>query len=175
MLRFNTSKLGDEQNSFEEYVDRVKQGQNDIAMVSSSSFLENLRKQGYEVPYMADPVDEYAVHQFKESDGTKLNPITKEGLDPGGQDEKKAFEELVKETPGDKVEEVIVNDRWVDFLRAHTMSEHGLPVDMERIMNAQVSLDSGSQQQLQATQQKERKEGRKRVRRLREKSGRQLL
>ena len=55
MLRFNTSKPGDEQISFEEYVDRMKEGQNDIycitgesiAMVSSSSFLENLRKKGY--------------------------------------------------------------------------------------------------------------------------------
>ena len=47
-------------------------------MVSSSSFLGNLRKNGYEVLYMADPVDEYAVRQFKEIDGTKLKPTMKE-------------------------------------------------------------------------------------------------
>ena len=81
------------------------------------------------------------MHQFKESDGTKLNP-TKEGLDPGGQDEKMAFEELVKETLGDKVEEVLVNDRWVDSVRAHTTSEHGLPVDTERIMRVQAPRHS---------------------------------
>merc|ERR1712136_123136 len=28
---------------------------------------------GHEVPYVAEPVDEYCVYQFKESDGTKLN------------------------------------------------------------------------------------------------------
>ena len=124
---------GDEQINLKEYVDRMKEGQNDIycitgesiAMVSSSSFLENL-------------------HQFKESDGTKLNPTTKERLDPGGQDEKKVFEELVKETLGDKVDEVIVSNRMIDSLRVLTMSEQGLSVNMKRIMKAQVSLDSST-------------------------------
>ena len=57
LLKFNTSKLGDEQISFKEYVNRMKEGQNDtshitdesIAAVSSSSFRENLRRKGYEV------------------------------------------------------------------------------------------------------------------------------
>ena len=43
---------------------------------------------------MADPVDEYAVHPLKESDGTKPKPTTKEGLDLGDQDEKKTLEDL---------------------------------------------------------------------------------
>ena len=80
LLRFNTFKPGDEHFSFEECV-RMTEEQNDIyyitdesiAVVSSSSFFENLRKKDHEVPYMADPVDEYAVHQPKDFDGTKLN------------------------------------------------------------------------------------------------------
>ena len=55
-----------------------------IAVVSSSPFLENLRKKGLEVLYMVDPVDEYAVQQLKE-----LKSTTKEGLDIGDEDEKK--------------------------------------------------------------------------------------
>jgi molecular chaperone HtpG len=59
-LRFHTSKSGDEQISLKEYVDRMKEGQNDIfyitgesvAAVSSSPFLETLRKKGIEVLYM---------------------------------------------------------------------------------------------------------------------------
>jgi len=60
LLRYQTSKSGDESISLKEYVDRMKEGQNDIyyitgesvAQVSSSPFLENLRKKGLEVLYM---------------------------------------------------------------------------------------------------------------------------
>merc|ERR1711935_439769 len=89
LLRYQTSKSGDESISLKEYVDRMKEGQNDIyyitgesiAQVSSSPFLETLRKKGYEVFYMVDPIDEYGVQQLKEFDGKKLKSTTKEGLD----------------------------------------------------------------------------------------------
>merc|ERR1712088_1050452 len=102
LMRYQTSKSGDEQISFKEYVDRMKEGQNDIyyitgesiAAVSSSPFLETLRKKGLEVLYMVDPIDEYAVQQLKEFDGKKLKSTTKEGLDIEEEDEKKKLEEL---------------------------------------------------------------------------------
>ena len=73
LLRYQTSKSGDELISFKEYVDRMKEGQNDIyyitgesiVAVSSSPFLENVRKKGLEVLYMVDPIDEYGVQQLK--------------------------------------------------------------------------------------------------------------
>ena len=105
LLRFHTSKSGDEQISLKEYVDRMKEGQNDIyyitgesiAAVSSSPFLETLRKKGIEVLYMIDPIDEYATQQLKEFDGKKLKSTTKEGLDIDDEDEKKKIEELKAE------------------------------------------------------------------------------
>ena len=89
LLRFNTSKSGEEQISFEEYVDRMREGQNDmycitgesIAVVSSRSFRELSHEKGYEVLFMADPVDEFAVQQPKESDRTKPKSTTKEDLE----------------------------------------------------------------------------------------------
>ena len=63
-LKFNTSKPGDEQDNSKEYVDHMKEGQNDMWYITdesiavvSSLFEENLRKKGHEVLYMADPVD----------------------------------------------------------------------------------------------------------------------
>merc|ERR1711945_44690 len=133
LLRYQTSKSGDEMISFKEYVDRMKEGQNDIyyitgesiAAVSSSPFLETLRKKGLEVLYMVDPVDEYAVQQLKEFDGKKLKSTTKEGLDIG-----------------DEVEKVMVSDRIVDSPCVLTTSEYGWSANMERIMKAQALRDN---------------------------------
>ena len=150
LLRFNTSKSGEEQIGFKEYVDRMREGQNDIycitgesnAAMSSWSFRELLRKKGYEVLYMTDRVDEFAVQQPKEFDGTKLKQTMMEGLDVGDQDEWKTLEKLnmehepsrklMKETLGDKVDGVIVSNRMVDSLRVLTLSKYGWSVGMQR-------------------------------------------
>eukprot|EP00435_Cladocopium_sp_Y103_P045387 s2761_g13.t1 len=160
LLRFHTSKSGDEQISLKEYVDRMKEGQNDIfyitgesiAAVSSSPFLETLRKKGIEVLYMVDPIDEYATQQLKEFDGKKLKSTTKEGLDIDDEDEKKKIEELkaefepltklMKEVLGDKVEKVLVSSRMADSPCVLTTSEYGWSANMERIMKAQALRDN---------------------------------
>merc|ERR1712188_248972 len=160
LLRFNTSKSGDEQISLKEYVDRMKEGQNDIyyitgdsvAAVSSSPSLETLRKKGLEVIYMVDPIDEYAVQQLKEFDGKKLKSTTKEGLDIEDEDDKKKLEELkaefeplsklMKEVLGDKTEKVIVSTRMADSPCVLTTSEYGWSANMERIMKAQALRDN---------------------------------
>merc|ERR1712078_210407 len=160
LMRYHTSKSGDEQISFKEYVDRMKEGQNDIyyitgesiAAVSSSPFLEALRKKGLEVLYMVDPIDEYAVQQLKEFDGKKLKSTTKEGLEIDDEDEKKKIEELkaefepltklMKEVLGDKVEKVLISSRMADSPCVLTTSEYGWSANMERIMKAQALRDN---------------------------------
>merc|ERR1712100_176030 len=160
LMRYQTSKSGDEFISLKEYVDRMKEGQNDIyyitgesvAAVSSSPFLEALRKKGLEVLYMVDPIDEYAVQQLKEFDGKKLKSTTKEGLDVDDDDEKKKLEELkaefepltklMKEVLGDKTEKVVVSSRLADSPCVLTTSEYGWSANMERIMKAQALRDN---------------------------------
>merc|ERR1712176_369466 len=160
LLRYQTSKSGDESISLKEYCDRMKEGQNDIyyitgesvAAVSSSPFLENLRKKGLEVLYMVDPIDEYGVQQLKEFDGKKLKSTTKEGLDIDDEDEKKKIEELkaefepltklMKEVLGDKVEKVLASSRMADSPCVLTTSEYGWSANMERIMKGQALRDS---------------------------------
>merc|ERR1711977_459916 len=130
LMRYNTSKSGDEQISLKEYVDRMKEGQSDIyyitgesiAQVSSSPFIETLRKKGFEILYLVDPIDEYMVQQMKDYDDKKLKSVTKEGLDLNEtEDEKKRQEEekakfeplckLMKDILGDKVEKVVLGQR----------------------------------------------------------------
>jgi len=161
LLRFQTSKSGEEIVSLRDYVDRMKEGQKDIfyitgesiASVSNSPFLEKLRKKGYEVLYMVDPIDEYAVQQLKEYDGKKLKCCTKEGLDlEESEDEKKQFEEIkadyeplckvIKDVLADKVEKVVVSNRVVDSPCVLVTSEFGWSANMERIMKAQALRDS---------------------------------
>merc|ERR1712137_554047 len=89
LLRYQTSKSGDEQISLQEYCDRCKEGQKEIyyvtgesiAQVKSSPFIENLIKKGLEVIYMIDPIDEYCVQQLKEYEEKKLVNCSKEGID----------------------------------------------------------------------------------------------
>merc|ERR1711865_1284859 len=123
LLRFQTSKSGDEMISLKEYCDRMKEGQNDIyyitgesiAQVSSSPFNEQLRKKGFEVLYMVDPIDEYGVQQLKEYDGKKLKSVTKEGLDLDTEDEKKKTEELKAKASADKSDKTVKDLIWLLF------------------------------------------------------------
>lgn len=161
LLRFHTSKSGEELISFKDYISRMKEGQKSIyyitgesrASVAASPFLEGLRKRGYEVLYLVDPIDEYMVQQLKEYDSKKLVSCTKEGLDlDDTEDEKKKKEELkarfeplcklMKDVLGDKVEKVVVSTRIDESPCVLVTSEHGWTANMERIMKAQALRDN---------------------------------
>jgi len=161
LLRFDTSKSGEDMISLKEYVQRMKEEQKVIyyitgeskASVSTSPFMEGLKKRGLEVLYLTDPIDEYMVQQLKEYDGKKLVSCTKEGLElDESEDEKKKKEEekarfeplckLIKDVLGDKVEKVQVSSRIDESPCVLVTSEYGWTANMERIMKAQALRDS---------------------------------
>ena len=163
LLRFYTSKSGEELISFKDYIARMKEGQKDIfyitgesrAAVAASPFIETLKKKGFEILYLVDPIDEYMVQQLKDYDDKKLKCVSKEGLDlEDTEDEKKIHEEkkakfeplckLMKDILNEKVEKVVISNRIDDSPCVLVTSEFGWSANMERIMKAQALRDSST-------------------------------
>merc|ERR1711872_165481 len=162
-LRYHTSASGDEMSSLKDYVSRMKDNQKHIYFITgenkdqvqNSAFVERVKKRGFEVVYMTEPMDEYCVQQLKEYDGKQLVSVTKEGLElPEDEEDKKAFEEkktqyedlckVMKDILDKKVEKVSVSNRLVSSPCCIVTSQYGWTANMERIMKAQALRDTST-------------------------------
>jgi len=161
LLRYYSTRSGEEPTSLKDYVTRMKEGQKGIyyitgetkAVVENAPFTEALRKKGLEVLYMTDPIDEYCMQAMKEYSSKKFIAITKGNFEiEETDDEKKQFEDektanenlckIIKETLGEKVEKVEVSKCLSDSPCCIVTSEHGWSAYMERIMKSQALRDN---------------------------------
>ena len=141
-----------------EYVERMKDKQEHIYYmaggnreeVETSPFVERLLKKGYEVLYLVDTVDEYAIQSLPEFEGKKFQNVAKDGLSLGDETDKskkaqKALEDRFKPLTDwlqdkplkDKIEKAVVSKRLADSPCALVANQFGWSGNMERIMSAQ--------------------------------------
>ena len=141
-----------------EYVSRMKDGQKAIyyatgssrELLDSSPHLEALKKRGYEVLFMTDGVDPFAVASLGEFEGKQLVSAMDENLELGEEElteeqraaeteQKKQAEPLVerfKTVLASKVGEVRLSTRLTDSPVCLVVPEGGVAPHIERLMMA---------------------------------------
>ena len=154
LLRFHTSTQT-ELSSLEDYKSRMKEGQEAIyyltaetlAAAKNSPQLELFKKKGIEVLLLADRVDEWAMAQLPEFDGSPLQSIAKGQVDLGklqDAEEKQKAEEAstalkpvldkLKETLKDQAADVRVTTRLVDSPACLVVEDHGISLQLQRLL-----------------------------------------
>ena len=121
-----------------------------VEEVKSSPFVERLLKKGYEVLYLTEAVDEYAISALPEFEGKKFQNVAKEGFNIDGDTEaakerknelKERFEPLTKWMQEDALKDHIlraeISERLDKSPCALITSRFGWTANMQRIIQSQ--------------------------------------
>merc|ERR1712117_988517 len=165
LLRF-TSSAGN-YVSLSQYVERMKDKQEQIFYmggstlkeVQESPFVERLLKKGYEVLYLTEAVDEYAVSALPEFEGKKFQNVAKDGFSIDGdtdaakarkEEMKGQFEPLIKWMGEDALKDHILRAEVSERLDASPCalitSRFGWTANMQRIIGSQTHSKTNDMQ-----------------------------
>lgn len=157
LLRFASTYTDSEaQNvSLEDYVARMKEGQDTIYYVTADGFasakssphLEIFRKKGIEVLLLYDRIDEWMITHLPEFEDKKLQSVAKRGLDLShleGKEEKeqaeraadeyKALVERMQKLLEGKVKEVRISHRLTDSPSCLVVDDHDMALSMQKLL-----------------------------------------
>ncbi|GAB4335404.1 MAG: molecular chaperone HtpG [Desulfobulbaceae bacterium] len=167
LLRFQTSRGKEgELVSLEEYVGRMKEGQEEIYYINGPSrqalemgpYVEMFKRRDIEIIYTLEPIDDFVLSHLGEFDGKKLVsadradlrlPETTPSEEAGGKEAAEALEETevrelcawLKEQLGDTVNEVLASKRLVDSPAMIVNADGYLTSSMERVLRASAQED----------------------------------
>ena len=139
--------------TLDEYVDRMKEGQDKIYYACGETVdkiellpqVEAVKEKGYEILYLTENIDEFVVQVLMEHKEKKFINVCANDVDLDTDEEKEALKKeneenkdmftLMKETIGEGVQEV----RFTHRLKNHPVcltSEGALSVEMEKVINS---------------------------------------
>ncbi|MEG1253259.1 MAG: molecular chaperone HtpG [Erysipelotrichaceae bacterium] len=139
--------------TLDEYISRMKEGQEFIYFVSGENIdkidqlpqCELVKDKGYEILYLCDDIDEFALQIMMQYKEKKFKNINQGDLNLSSEEEKKDIEEKVeankdllealKEALKDKVSDVKVSAR----LKSHPVcltSDEGMSFEMEKVLSS---------------------------------------
>ncbi|MCE2992603.1 MAG: molecular chaperone HtpG [Alphaproteobacteria bacterium] len=160
VCRFYTSQSEDDMVSFEEYIERMVEGQSQIFFLTGEDLsklrthprLEGFKKRGVEVLLLCDHVDDFWVNAVSQFKNTELKNISHHDIDLNAiknleeakQEQEKENEadiiDFVKQTLGDAVKEVKSSGKLVDTAACLAFSAGNMSIRMEKILVEQKQL-----------------------------------
>ena len=150
--------------TLKEYTERMKEGQDTIYYACGETDekiemlpqTDSVKDKGYEILYLTENVDEFALKMLGEYDGKKFMNICDDNLNLDSEEEKKALDEentaakdmfdAMKESIGDSISAV----RFTNKLKKHPVcltSEGGISLEMEKVLN---SMPNAAENKVQA-------------------------
>lgn len=150
--------------TLKEYTERMKEGQDTIYYACGETDekiemlpqTDSVKDKGYEIFYLTENVDEFALKMLGEYDGKKFMNICDDNLNLDSEEEKKALDEentaakdmfdAMKESIGDSISAV----RFTNKLKKHPVcltSEGGISLEMEKVLN---SMPNAAENKVQA-------------------------
>ncbi|KAF1854069.1 hypothetical protein Lal_00005286 [Lupinus albus] len=162
LLRFRTT-AGDELVSLEQYVARMKEGQDAIFTISGDDIdtllrspqLEGFKAKGVEVLLLTDPVDEFWMPSVGVYEGKPFKSVTRGGADLGkikGEEAEKPEEKapegeltdllaLLKLTLSDAVKDVRKSERLTDSAVCLVADDNDMDMHLERLLKQHKQLN----------------------------------
>ena len=162
LLYFQSSADADKLTTLAAYVERMKEGQEEIyyltgdsrRTIENSPHLEAFRAKGYEVLYLTDPVDEWMVETLTEYQEKKLHSASKGDVELGSEEEREAqkkdleekqetYKDLLERLAKDleeEVKEVRLSSRLTDSPACLVGGQWDMSPHMERMMR---QMDGG--------------------------------